>query len=415
MDFEYSSKTKEMLERLESFMSAHVLPANPEYLEIAAAGAYPTAVIGPLKSRAYEEGLWNLFMPDLGDEDPGTRLSNLEYAPLAEQMGRVPWSSEVFNCSAPDTGNMEILHRFGTAEQKKQYLQPLLHGQIRSVVGLTEPDAASSDLTNLGTTIRRDGSDYIVNGRKWFSTGAKHPNAKLSIVFGVSNESPDADRHHKHSFILVPFDAPGVEIVRDVPIMHHHAPEGHCEILFRDVRVPATNMLGQEGDGFALAQARLGPGRIHHCMRTIGQAELALELMCDRALGRSTFGRALAERSNIQDWIARSRFEIDQARLLTLKAAWKMDRDGAQAARVDVSAIKVVAANLQTNVVDRAMQVFGAAGITPDTPLSFLWTWGRALRFIDGPDEVHMMVIARDELRKAKAATGRNVLHFPKH
>lgn len=412
MDFEYSAKTQGLIDRLEAFMQAHVLPANQEFHETVARGEYPLALLDRLKAKAFEDGLWNMFMPELGDEDPGTRLTNLEYAPLAEIMGRVPWSSEVFNCSAPDTGNMEILKRFGTPEQKKKWLEPLLMGEIRSIVGLTEPDTASSDLTNLTTTITRDGDDYIVTGRKWFSTGAKHPNAKLAIVFGVSDPSPEADRHRKHSFILVPMDAEGVEIVRDVPIMHHHAPEGHCEVVYRNVRVPKENMLGAEGDGFMLAQARLGPGRIHHCMRTIGQCELALELMCERALERKTFGKALAERANIQDWIAQSRFEIDQARLLMLRAAWKMDREGPKGARVDVSAIKVVAARLQTTVVDRAMQVFGAAGITPDTPLSFLWSWGRALRFVDGPDEVHLMVVARDELGRAKARTGSNAAHY---
>jgi len=307
---------------------------------------------------------------------------------------------------------MEILKKFGTAAQKKRWLEPLMMGQIRSIVGLTEPDVSSSDLTNLRTTIRRDGDHYVINGRKWFSTGAKHPNAKLAIVFGVSDDDPEADRHRKHSFILVPMEAEGVEVVRDVPIMHHIAHEGHCEMVYRNVRVPVENVLAGEGDGFMLAQARLGPGRIHHCMRTIGQCELALELMCDRALERRTFGRPLSDRANIQDWIAQSRFEIDQARLLMLRAAWRMDREGAKAARVDVSAIKVVAARLQTTVVDRAMQVFGAAGITPDTPLSYLWTWGRALRFVDGPDEVHLMVVARDEINRAKAAAGRNLAHY---
>lgn len=413
MDFEYSDKTRGLIDRLSHFMAAHVLPEDRAFQATAARDEYPLAIIEPLKSRARTEGLWNLFLPDLGGSDPGTRLTNLEYAPLAEMMGRVPWSPEVFNCSAPDTGNMEILKRFATPAQRERWLDPLLRGEIRSTVGLTEPDTASSDLTNLRTTIRRDGDDYVIDGRKWFSTGARHPNARLSIVFGVSDDRPEADRHRRHSFVLVPLDAPGVTVVRNVAIMHHHAPEGHCEVNYASVRVPVDHMLGNEGDGFMLAQERLGPGRIHHCMRTIGQCELALELMCDRALARSTFGRPLAERDNVRDWIAQSRFEIDQARLLVLRAAWKMDRDGAKAARVDVSAIKVVAARLQTTVVDRAMQVFGAAGITPDTPLSYLWTWGRALRFIDGPDEVHLMVIARDELGKAKAASGRNELYFP--
>ena len=412
MDFEYSLKTREMIGRLEAFMERHVLPANQEFHETASKGEYPLALLDRLKARAFEEGLWNLCLPDLEANEPGTRLTNLEYAPLAEIMGRVYWSSEVFNCSAPDTGNMEILKKFGTAEQKKRWLEPLMRGEIRSIVGLTEPDVSSSDLTNLATTIRRDGDHYVINGRKWFSTGAKHPNAKLAIVFGVSDDDPEADRHRKHSFILVPMDAEGVEVVRDVPIMHHIAHEGHCEVVYRDVRVPVENVLAGEGDGFMLAQARLGPGRIHHCMRTIGQCELALEMMCDRALERRTFGRPLSDRANIQDWIAQSRFEIDQARLLMLRAAWRMDREGAKAARVDVSAIKVVAARLQTTVVDRAMQVFGAAGLTPDTPLSYLWTWGRALRFVDGPDEVHLMVVARDEINRAKAAVGRNLAHY---
>lgn len=412
MDFEYTPRTKELLARLRAFIADHVLPANRRYHELADQGVYPLEVIEPLKAKAYQAGLWNLFMPDLGDGDPGTRLSNLDYAPLAEEMGRLPWCSEIFNCSAPDTGNMEILHHFATPEQKAKWLAPLLMGEIRSIVGLTEPDTASSDLTNLSTTILADGDDYIINGRKWFSTGAKHPNARLAIVFGISDRSPDADPHRKHSFVLVPMDTPGVEVVRDVPIMHHHAPEGHCEVLFRNVRVPRDALLGREGDGFMLAQARLGPGRIHHCMRTIGQCELALELLCERALERKTFGRALADNANIQDWIAQSRMDIDAARLLMLKTAWKMDREGAKGARVDVSMIKVTAARLQTAVVDRAMQVFGAAGITPDTPLSYLWTWGRALRFIDGPDEVHMRIIARAELKGAKARFGSNIHHY---
>lgn len=412
MHFDYSDRTKALMAQLQAFMDDHILPANQKFHDLAHQGIYPLEVIEPLKARAFQEGLWNMFMPELEPEDPGTRLTNIEYAPLAEIMGRVPWSPEVFNCNAPDTGNMEILKRFATPEQKKRWLEPLMMGELRSVVGLTEPDAASSDLTNLATTIRREGDEYVINGRKWFSTGAKHPNAKLSIVFGVSDSAPDADPHRKHSFILVPMDTPGVRVVRDVPIMHHHAPEGHCEVLYENVRVPLDAMLGKEGDGFMLAQARLGPGRIHHCMRTIGQCELALELMCERALERRTFGKALAENANIQDWIANSRIEIDNARLRVLQTAWKMDMVGAKDARIDVSAIKVTAARLQTQVVDRAMQVFGAAGLTPDTPLSYLWTWGRAMRFLDGPDEVHLKVVAREELKKAKSAAGRNLAHY---
>ena len=344
MEFEYSQKTKQYLRKMEDFIACHIAPNNERFLEIAESGTYPVDLLDGLKGAAYEQGLWNLFLPDLDDNEPGTRLSNLEYAPLAEKMGRYPWAAEVFNCNAPDSGNMEILKKFGTPLQKKRWLDPLMDGSIRSVVGLTEPDVSSSDLTNLCTTIRRDGDDYVINGRKWFSTGAKHPNAAFTLLFGVSDSTEDADRHHMHSFIIVPLDTPGVEIVRDVPIMNHHAVEGHCEMVFRDVRVPVDHVLGEVGDGFAIAQARLGPGRIHHCMRTIGQCELALELMCDRALTRSTFGKPLSDRANIQDWIAKSRIEINQARLLTLQTAWKMDQAGAIAARVDVSAIKIVAA-----------------------------------------------------------------------
>jgi acyl-CoA dehydrogenase len=408
MDFEYSEKVKGLIAQLQAFMEAHVLPANQEFLRIAEGGEYPMALLDDLKAKARAEGLWNLFMPSLPEQYPGQALSNLEYAPLAEIMGRVTWSSEVFNCSPPDTGNMEILERFGTEVQKTEWLEPMLEGRVRSIVGLTEPAVASSDLTNLETTITRDGDEYVINGRKWFSTGAAHPNAKLAIVFGVSDARGDADKHKRHSFVLVPMDAKGVTVVRNVPIMHHHAPEGHCEVSYDNVRVPVSNILASEGDGFMLAQARLGPGRIHHCMRTIGQCELALELMCDRALQRSTYGTVFADNDVIRDWIARSRAEIDQARLLMLRTAWLMDRDGPKAARVDVSAIKVVAANLQTTVCDRAMQVYGAGGLSPDTPLAHLWTMGRALRFIDGPDEVHLRVIGRAELKKAEAAAPRH-------
>lgn len=413
MDFEYSAKTKDLIARLLAFMDAHVLPQNHEFHEITARGEYPMALIDGLKDKARAQGLWNMFTPHLPDRYDGTRLSNLEYAPLAEIMGRLPWSSEVFNCSPPDTGNMEILEQFGTPEQKERWLDPLMAGKIRSIVGLTEPDVASSDLTNLETTITRDGDEYVVNGRKWFSTGAAHPNAKLAIVFGLSD--PDGtDKHRRHSFVLVPLDASGVTVLRNTAIMHHHAPEGHCEVVYDNVRVPVSNILASEGDGFMLAQARLGPGRIHHCMRTIGQCELALELMCDRATKRSTYGKSLADNDVIRDWIANSRAEIDQARLLMLQTAWKMDRDGPKAARVDVSMIKVVAARLQTQVCDRAIQVFGAAGLTGDTPLSHLWTLGRALRFIDGPDEVHLRLVARAEVKKAEESQRRLDVHYRK-
>lgn len=403
MDFAYSPRVEELRSRLTGFMETQILPANRRWLELAEGGVYPLEVMEPLKAKARAAGLWNLFLPGLRDDEPGTRLTNLEYAPLAEIMGRIPWAAEVFNCNAPDTGNMEILHLFATPGQRQQWLEPLLAGTIRSVVSITEPDVASSDPTNLQTEIRRDGDDYVINGRKWFNTGALHPQAAFLLVMGISNAAADAPRHRRHSFIIVPMDAPGFRVVRNTPIMNHLAIEGHCEVLFENVRVPAANLLGEEHAGFAIAQARLGPGRIHHCMRTIGQCELALELMCGRALERRVFGRALAEFANNQDEIALSRIEIDQARLLCLRAAWRMDEEGNQAARVDVSAIKLVAGRLQTRVVDRAMQIFGGMGLTNDTPLAYLWTWGRALRLLDGPDKVHLRVVSRDELAKAKA------------
>jgi acyl-CoA dehydrogenase len=407
MDFSHSDKVEALRAQVQGFLHDYILPANGDWLAIARQGRFPIEIVEPLKDEAKARDLWNLFLPALRDDEPGTRLDNCEYAPLAEIMGRIPWASEVFNCSAPDTGNMELLHLCATPKQRRDWLLPLLHGEIRSCIGITEPDVASSDPTNLQTTIRRDGGDYVINGRKWFTTGALHPNARFVIVMGLSDPSEDAGRHARHSMVIVPFDTPGVEIVRNLPIMGHHSPEGHCEVLFRDVRVPRNHLLGSEGDGFALAQARLGPGRVHHCMRTIGQCELALELMCERVLERQMFGRRLSDYANIQDWIAESRMEIDQARLLVMRAAWLMDTRGNKAAHVDVSAIKVVAANLQTRVADRAIQVFGAMGLTDDTPLALLWAWGRALRFIDGPDEVHRRVVARQELKQARGNLGR--------
>ncbi|WP_420473629.1 acyl-CoA dehydrogenase family protein [Noviherbaspirillum sp. ST9] len=412
MDFEFSPDAQAMQDTLKKFMQRHVLPANREWHHLADSGTYPLQVIEPLKKLAKEAGLWNLFLPGLKEDEPGTRMSNLDYAPMAEIMGRIPWASEIFNCNAPDTGNMELLHMFATPEQEERWLKPILNGDIRSCFAMTEPDVASSDATNIRTTIRREGDQYAINGRKWFITNAAHPECAFAIVLGVSDERDDADPHSRHSMVIVPMDTPGLRVVRNVPIMHHTSPEGHCELVFRDVRVPVSNLLGQEGKGFALAQARLGPGRVHHCMRTIGQCELALELMCERALERRTFGKYLSEFSNVQDWIGYSRVEIDQARLLVLRAAWLMDRQGSQAARIDVSAIKLVAAQLQTRVLDRAIQVFGAMGLTPDTPLSYLWTWGRAMRFFDGPDEVHLRVLARNELGKAKANRGSTLPYY---
>ncbi|WP_439607647.1 acyl-CoA dehydrogenase family protein [Hydrogenophaga sp.] len=412
MDFQYSEDNQQMQRTLRQFMDRHVLPQNREWQRLADSGVYPSSVIEPLKALAKEAGLWNLFLPGLRDDEPGTRLSNMEYAPLAEIMGRIPWASEVFNCNAPDTGNMEMLHLFATPEQHERWLKPLLAGEIRSCFSMTEPDVASSDATNIQTTIRREGDEYVINGRKWFSTGAMHPLCRFTIVMGVSDESPEASAHSRHSMVIVPLDTPGFTIVRNVAIMHHHTPEGHCEVTFNNVRVPVTHLLGQEGAGFALAQARLGPGRVHHCMRSIGQCELAMELMCERALTRKAFGKHLSDFANVQDWIAHSRVEIDQARLLVLRVAWLMDTQGNKAARIDVSAIKLVAALLQTRVLDRAMQVFGAMGITPDTPLSYLWTWGRAMRFFDGPDEVHLRAIARHELGRARENLGSTAAYY---
>jgi acyl-CoA dehydrogenase len=406
MDFAYSDKVRALQAQLLAFMDRHVLPADAEFRRIAEGGEFPLAVMDDLKAKAQAEGLWNLFLPGLKDDEPGTRLTNLEYAPLAEIMGRVPWASEVFNCNAPDTGNMEVLHLFASPEQRAAYLDPLMRGEIRSCVAMTEPDTASSDPTNIATSIRKDGDSYVINGRKWFTTGAIHPNAAVFLLMGRQEDRASLGAHERHTILLVPKATPGVTVVRNVPIMGHHAPEGHCEVLFRDVRVPLSARLGEEGAAFALMQARLGPGRIHHCMRTIGQCELALELMTDRALERVAFGKHLSEFSNVQDWIAESRIEIDQVRLLVLRAAWLMDREGNKAARVDVSAIKLAAARLQTRVVDRAMQVFGAMGLTPDTPLAYLWSWGRALRFIDGPDEVHLRTVARAEIKTRKEARG---------
>jgi acyl-CoA dehydrogenase len=404
MDFDYPTHVLTLRAQLRGFMDEHVLPADWAWHAAAERGEYPTTVVEPLKHRAREAGLWNLFLPGLRPDEPGTRLSNLDYAPLAEVMGRLPWASEVFNCSAPDTGNMELLHLFASSEQRTQWLVPLLQGEIRSAFAMTEPDVASSDPTNLQTSIRREGDCYVIDGRKWFTTGAAHPNCRLLIVMGVSNAG--APRHARHSMVIVPLGTAGVRVVRNLPIMNHYAPDGHCEVVFEGVRVPIENLLGEEGKGFALAQARLGPGRVHHCMRSIGQCELALELMCERALERRAFGSALAEFANVREAIARSRIEIDQVRLLVLQAAWRIDREGNQAARVDVSAIKVAAAELLTRVTDRAMQVFGAMGLTNDTPLAYLWTWGRALRLVDGPDEVHLLTVSREELAKAQRNRG---------
>lgn len=417
MDFEYPPKVQALCRQLEAFMERYLLPYNAAWHQAVSQGVYPPPFVEDLKELARSEGLWNLFLPGLREDEPGTRLSNLEYAPLAEIMGRLPWGSEVFNCSAPDTGNMELLHLFATPWQTRQWLRPLLEGKIRSAFAMSEPDVASSDPTNLQTTMRHDGEQLVLNGRKWFITGAAHPACKLLIVMCRSGSEENGNngssaKHHQHSMVLVPMDTPGLTLVRNIPIMQHHAPEGHCEILLRDVRVPASHLLGLEGEGFAMAQARLGPGRIHHCMRTIGQCELALALMCERTLERQAFGKHLSDFANVQDWIAESRLEIDQARLLVLRTAWMLDHRDRKDSRTDVAAIKVVAARLQTRVVDRAMQVFGAMGLSPDTPLAWFWTWGRAMHLLDGPDEVHLRAIARHELDHARDNLGSLTAYF---
>ena len=396
MDFEFSDRSREMQARVRAFIAAHVAPRDAEHRASIAKGVFPPPFVEELKARARTEGLWNLFLPGLGKDEPGTALSNLDYAPIAEILGRVFWSSEVFNCSAPDTGNMEVLHLFAAADQRAKWLDPLLRGEIRSCFAMTEPDVASSDPTNLRTTITRDGDSFVVSGRKWFISGAADPRCRISVVLGVSD--PDAGSHDRMSMVLVPMDTPGVRVVRNVPIMGHVSPEGHCEVLFENVRVPAANLLGERGQGFAMAQARLGPGRVHHCMRSLGQCELALELMCTRAKTRRAFGKPLGEHANIAEWIALSRIEIEQARLLVLKAAWLMDRAGNKAARREVAMIKVIVPRIQVAIANRAIQVYGAAGLSPDTDLPFLWTWGRALQIVDGPDEVHLRTLARQEL-----------------
>jgi len=398
MDFSYTPKVETLRARVNKFMAEHIVPRIRQWHEEIEQGHFPASFMENLKAQARAEGLWNLFLPGLREEEPGTRLSNLEYAPLAEIMGRVAWASEVFNCNAPDTGNMELLHMFATPEQYEQWLRPLLQGEIRSAFAMTEPDVASSDATNIQTRIEQVGNEYVIHGRKWFITNAAHPHCRLIILMGKTD--PKAARHNQQSMVLIPKDTPGVNIIRNIKIMNHHAPEGHCEIIFDGVRVPVDNLLGQEGGGFTLAQARLGPGRIHHCMRSIGAAELALELMIARSQQRKTFGKNLHEHGVVTDWIARSRIEIEQARLLVLKTAWLIDERGTQSARKEIAMIKALVPNLHVTVIDRAMQLFGAMGISPDTPLADHWTWGRALRYADGPDEVHLRSVARSELNE---------------
>ena len=398
MDFALSDRVVELKARLEAFMAEHIYPNERAYAAEVDSGDrwQPTKIMEELKARAREAGLWNLFLPD-SDRGPG--LTNLEYAPLCEVMGRSPIASEAFNCSAPDTGNMELLERYATEAQKKAWLEPLLAGEIRSTFAMTEPGVASSDATNLEARIERDGDHYVVNGLKWWASGAADPRCKIFIFMGKSD--PDAARHKQHSMVLIPIEAPGVKVIRPLTIFgYDDAPHGHCEVSFEDVRVPADNMILGEGRGFEIAQGRLGPGRIHHCMRAVGQAERALEMMCKRARSRTAFGKPLAEQGVVRQQIADSRMEIDQSRALTLNAAWRMDTVGNKEARAEIAMIKVVVPNMLQQVIDRAIQVHGAAGVSGDFELAYSYARGRILRIVDGPDEVHREAVAKIELRK---------------
>ncbi|MGH9001196.1 MAG: acyl-CoA dehydrogenase family protein [Acidimicrobiia bacterium] len=399
MDFSPSPIAAELRSKLESFMGEHVYPAEAVYRSQMAAAGDPhhhAPVIEDLKAEARRRGLWNLFLPHKTEWTDG--LSNVDYAPLAEVMGRSPLGPEACNCNAPDTGNMEILAMFGTHEQQEQWLHPLLEGEIRSCFSMTEPAVASSDATNVQLRIERRGDEYVLNGRKWFITGAMHPHCRISIVMGKTD--PDGPAHRQQSMVLVPMDTPGATVVRSLEVFGYHDAEGHCEVTYDDARVPTTNILGEEGGGFAIAQARLGPGRIHHCMRTIGAAERALELLCDRLLSRVAFGKTLAEQGVWEERVADVRIAVDQARLYTLYTAWLMDSQGNKAARTEISAIKVAVLAAALGVIDDAIQGFGAAGVSQDTPLAAMYAHVRSLRLADGPDEVHRRSIAQREFRK---------------
>lgn len=397
MNFENSQKVKDLQEKITNFMNAYVYDAEDIYKKQVEEGGRwcIPQIMEDLKSKARSKGLWNLFLPD---SDLGAGLTNTEYAPLCEIMGRSPIGAEVFNCSAPDTGNMEVLVRYGTEDQKKEWLTPLLNGEIRSAFAMTEPDVASSDASNIQASIVRDGDNYIINAKKWWTSGAMDPRCKIMIFMGKTD--PNADKYKQQSMILVPFNTPGVKVLRHLPVFgYDHAPHGHAEVEFKDVKVPVSNILLGEGRGFEIAQGRLGPGRIHHCMRLIGQAERALELMISRAKSRVAFGKPIAQQGVVMNAIAESRAEIEQARLLVLKTAHMMDTVGNKIARKEISMIKVVAPNMATRVIDRAIQVHGGGGVTSDFPLSYAYGYARALRLADGPDEVHNMSVAKLEMR----------------
>ena len=401
MNFEYSEKSKELQQRLISFIEAHVVPIEQEYITFQSATKnnwtrFPKIEV--LKQKAKDAGLWNLFLPkDYGDLSPG--LSNLEYAPLAEIMGRKIWVSEIFNCAAPDTGNMEVLAKYGDKAQKEQWLTPLMNGEIRSAFLMTEPEVASSDATNIETSIVLEGDEYVINGRKWWSSGAMDPNCKVAIVMGKSD--PNAARHQQQSMVLVPMNAPGLEVVRPLSVFgYYDSPEGHAEIILKNVRVPKANLILGEGRGFEIAQGRLGPGRIHHCMRLVGMAQYALELMSQRTLERATFGKKFHEYSSIRHEVAKSQCEIEQARLLTLSAADKMDKAGNKEAKDIIAMIKIIAPKMAQKVIDRAMQILGGKGVGPDTYLPHYFALARILRLADGPDEVHMYQLGKSCIKK---------------
>ena len=400
MPYEFTTRGLEVQQSVREFMQETILPNEGVFyqeLDELGVDGYPP-ILHKMKEIAKERGLWNLFLPHLNADNPGTPLSNLDYAPVSEMLGKVTFASEVLNCNAPDTGNMEILNQYASDEIKATWLVPLLEGDIRSAFSMTEPDSASSDATNIQLSIERDGDEYVLNGRKWFSSGARSPRCKVLIVMGKTN--PDASRHLQQSMVVVPKDAPGVELGRDPHVFGYVDRGGHPEIIYNEVRVPVGNLLGEEGGGFAISQARLGPGRIHHCMRSIGVAERALELMVTRSLERSTFGSSLAKKGLIQDWIAEARIEIDMAREYVLRTAYLMDTVGNKSAATEISGIKVAIPNMTIKIIDRAIQVYGAAGVSQFTPLAHMYAHARSLRLADGPDEVHKMTIARREIMK---------------
>ncbi len=404
MNFELSGRAQEFRERLLAFMDEHVHPSEPVWAEQMGAADTPhfhAPVMEELKEEARSRGLWNLFLPD---PDHGAGLTNCDYAPLAEIMGRSRIASEACNCSAPDTGNMEVLHQFGSPEQKERWLEPLLEGEIRSAFAMTEPAVASSDATNIGLRIEREGDDYVLSGRKWWTSNALHPNMRVLIVMGKTD--PQASTYQQQSMVLVPAGTPGLTIMRNLTVFGYHDHEGHAEVDFDNVRVPAGNIIAGEGMGFMIAQARLGPGRIHHCMRAIGAAERALELMCQRADEREAFGHPVSHYGNIRDWIAESRIQLEMARLLVLKTAWLMDTVGNRNARIEISGIKFAVPEICLRIIDRAIQVHGGGGVSQDFPLAEMYAHLRTLRLADGPDEVHKLSLARQELRRQREARG---------